>query len=589
MMDDDDDDDEVPSLSSICILILAKFPDQIRIPVRLHYSELTLTRHPLQLCRHLDPLLWITLVQIYDHLPDSLSSCNIPLYYQHLPLLQRVLSTSNFSLITILDLPACPDLNDQSIYTLNLLHSLVAFDASATSLSSYAIKVLARTLVYTQYDTTRRGPWPLRILRLRDCRKIDNTVYSHISLFPLLSVVDLRGTGCTHHPSTLFRPAATSSSILYHPSPLSAALSFLQSTAPLHSSQNVFSLHITTLHHPPLPHRRSTIAPQNSFVVIPSKHSKLIMGDAEALQSHVDIKRHEWHRNSTIATDTKVRIYRPFAHSEVCSCGGKPEKQDDASNGYSKKSAPSSRPSPLFIDASMSELAPLSTSASDTRPSPSPSAVDAETAASLTPPTTGIQQLLPYQAPHHTSLSSTASFYYHEARRDTLSHKGYSADAYYARARAAENTEYGSFLMLYRDPPPWSILETAASSSIPEESVKKRAVTAKLDRNQVENTKKHDYKRAALEALRKSATRTVSGQRGPSRPYPHSPSPSTSTQSRNPFRPDVRKREPQSQQGTSRSQGSVKPLKPISAVKIPSLPSEMRRQSFLSPAPARRT
>ena len=171
-----------PSLSSICLQIISHQVLPL-LPFRLNYrSEIT---PPFSL----NPLLWITLVQIYDYLPDCVRSFNIPLHHSHLPLLQRVPSTSIFSLITILDLPACPELTDHSISALNILHSLVAFDASATTLSSYAISVLARTLVYTQYDTTRRGPWSLRILRLANCNNIDNTVYSHISLFPLLSVV----------------------------------------------------------------------------------------------------------------------------------------------------------------------------------------------------------------------------------------------------------------------------------------------------------------------------------------------------------------------------------------------------------------
>ena len=175
--------DRVPSLSSICLHILAKFPDQVRLTTRLYYrSEITA---PFSL----DPRLWCILVQVYDGLPQCLHSYNIPLSDIHLPLLQRVPSTPQFSLITLLDLPACPDLTDDSISTLKLLHSLVAFDASATVLSSHAVKVLARTLVYTEYDTTRRGPWTLRILRLRNCKNIDNNVYSHLPIFPLLSVV----------------------------------------------------------------------------------------------------------------------------------------------------------------------------------------------------------------------------------------------------------------------------------------------------------------------------------------------------------------------------------------------------------------
>jgi hypothetical protein len=176
----------VPSLSSICLNIIADhLPDQLNLAFRLNYrTEISPPRLFI-----LNPKLWITLVQLYDDLPICLHSYNIPLFHPHLPLLQRVPSTSHFSLLTILDLPACQELTDHFISTLKFLHSLVAFDASATALSSYAVKVLARTLVCTEYDTAPRGPWSLRILRLRNCKNIDNTVYSHISLFPLLSVV----------------------------------------------------------------------------------------------------------------------------------------------------------------------------------------------------------------------------------------------------------------------------------------------------------------------------------------------------------------------------------------------------------------
>jgi hypothetical protein len=176
----------LPSLSAICLLILAKYSDELCLPVRLHYRpEIT----PSTSFQRLDPRLWAVLVQIYDDLPVCLGSYNIPLSDLHLPLLQRLSCTSQFSIITILDLPACPDLTDDTIYALKLLHSLVAFDASATTISSYAIKVLSHTLVATEYDATPRGPWSLRILRLRNCKNIDNVVYSHISPFPLLSVV----------------------------------------------------------------------------------------------------------------------------------------------------------------------------------------------------------------------------------------------------------------------------------------------------------------------------------------------------------------------------------------------------------------
>lgn len=180
----------LPSLTSLCLRLIAQFPDDVHmLPFRLNYRPELGLPASLPCLARLHPLLWITLAQVYDGLPDCLATYSIPLSDQHIPLLQRVPHTPLFSLLTILDLPACPELTDDSIYVLKSLHSLVAFDASATVISPYAIKVLARSLVHMEQDSKRNGPWTLRILRLRNCRNIDDSVHSYFCSFPLLSVI----------------------------------------------------------------------------------------------------------------------------------------------------------------------------------------------------------------------------------------------------------------------------------------------------------------------------------------------------------------------------------------------------------------
>ncbi|TFK42591.1 hypothetical protein BDQ12DRAFT_283456 [Crucibulum laeve] len=187
----------VPSLSWICIQKLYHYPDQVdltNLQIRLNYrsylrfDSILIPDYP-----NIDPRLWATLVQVYDALPDKLESFPIPLDDVHLPLLQRIRSTPLFSLVTVLELPACPDLTDDTIVHLKFLHTLSAFDASATRITAYAIRSLAGTLQINgdakPKDTRHRGPWMLRILRLRHCKAVTNDVFPHLLKFPLLSVI----------------------------------------------------------------------------------------------------------------------------------------------------------------------------------------------------------------------------------------------------------------------------------------------------------------------------------------------------------------------------------------------------------------
>ncbi|KAJ7774816.1 hypothetical protein B0H16DRAFT_1880034 [Mycena metata] len=198
-----------------------------------------------------DPRLWATIVQVYDSLPPIFQSYPIPLSDIHLPVLQRIQCTPQFTLVTILELPGCRELSDTTIVNLKHLHSLAALDASSTSLSSHGVKILAGTVLKSDEDQTRKGPWGLRILRLRHCKNVDNKISLHLAEFRLLSILDVRGTQC-HSAAFVpsFEPAATARQKLYHPTPLQHSLDLLVSICELFSSPNVFTLYINTLHHP---------------------------------------------------------------------------------------------------------------------------------------------------------------------------------------------------------------------------------------------------------------------------------------------------------------------------------------------------
>jgi hypothetical protein len=194
----------VPSLTYFVIKKLIEYPDQVNIGrVRLRYQppsspssydilralipDFDLNPDSTFSLDRVDPRLWAVLIQVYTNLPEVLRIYHIPLSDRHLPILQRVSSTSEFSLITVLDLSGCSQLTDDTILELKVLNSLCAMDASATELSGYGIKRLSNSLGWSESE--KRGPWCLRMLRLRNCKKVDNSVFTSLFNFPLLSVV----------------------------------------------------------------------------------------------------------------------------------------------------------------------------------------------------------------------------------------------------------------------------------------------------------------------------------------------------------------------------------------------------------------
>lgn len=138
----------------------------------------------------IDPRLWAVIVQVFSNLPNLFYLYATALSDKHLPLLQQIPSTTHFSLVTVLDLPGQPELTDNTITQLKNLHTLCAIDASCTSLSAHGIARLANTLTWADDASgERRGPWGLRMLRLRKCSNIKDDVLPHLAAFPLLSVV----------------------------------------------------------------------------------------------------------------------------------------------------------------------------------------------------------------------------------------------------------------------------------------------------------------------------------------------------------------------------------------------------------------
>ncbi|PIL23964.1 hypothetical protein GSI_13715 [Ganoderma sinense ZZ0214-1] len=267
----------LPPLKYFCIKALVEWPDQVHVlgPAQLRYQAPSLHNHfdILQALipayrpfsphhddldmRLVDPRLWAVLTQIYHQLPPPFRTYTLPLSDIHLPLLQRIPSTSHFSLITILSLSRCRMLTDDTVVELRQLHTLAALDASVTALGSWGVYRLARTLSWSDEEDDeapqRRGPYGLRVLYLNNCLNIDNKVLSYLSRFPLLSVVDLRGTTCKPWLEPNFPFNASSDTCLYEPTNLAGVLAHLSSLtekpSTLFSTRTPYILRVNSLYH----------------------------------------------------------------------------------------------------------------------------------------------------------------------------------------------------------------------------------------------------------------------------------------------------------------------------------------------------
>ena len=204
----------VPSLQSLCLKTLAEYPNQLYrldagLDLRHRYipasgkGEHDLLRELIPTYDHLaskkdslkrvDPRLWATLIQTCKGLPETFRSYELPLEDLHLPLLQDIPSTSQFTMVTTLALSKCDELHDDSVAELGRLHGLVALDISHTIVSSWGVKRLTKTLLKqppSEFSSLQMsGPWGLRILSLRECMNVDNEAIPSLVQFPLLSVV----------------------------------------------------------------------------------------------------------------------------------------------------------------------------------------------------------------------------------------------------------------------------------------------------------------------------------------------------------------------------------------------------------------
>ncbi|KAG5642189.1 hypothetical protein DXG03_003427 [Asterophora parasitica] len=539
--------DRVPSLSALCLLLLAEFPDAVhQLPARLSLAAAppdVLPTGP----RPADPRLWATLAQVYAGLPAHWHAYPLPLADAHVPLLQRIPHTPRFSLLTLLDLPACPHLTDASIPALSQLHSLVALDASATSLTSYAVKALAGTMVVDADG--RRGPWPLRVLRLRYCTSIDDDVYHHLPKFPLLSVIDLRGTQC-RTTNTVFNPS--SDTILFHPAPLAAAVDALAGQD-LCSSPNTSRLVIATLHHPLRTAPTSIVVPQESYVFVRPKLSRTTQESDYHLQPPSQ-------RIKPPKDDPRDQFYvQPFCDSN----------RDDRDNNHAD----------FFGDVSSSGLG-YDSEEEDAQSDESEFEL-------LALPTAGPSNapqrpfLAPSLSPPRRSTEAAPETFYRtlpplDPRRKYDPINDYDAKMYYARvpleASSRPTSRHDTKLALYRPPPPWTVLEER-TAALARERVDVKAkpssgmITAEVNRSRAmgrgtcKGTPIVDQRR--LDELKKGASARM--QSSPATPSVGS------APGRNPFRrPSTGT--PSAGPSGSGSARVAKPLIPISAVAVPVLP-----------------
>lgn len=264
----------VPPLAYFCIRALTPHADQLHhlqhtVPYNKDVVSALVPRKPAPLAaenKHsqpfftsiVNPRLLATLAQVMHPLPKEFRDYDIPLSDAHLPLLQQVPSRENFCFVTLLALPYCKEVCDDTIGVIRRLNTLAALDIRGTTVGSYGLTVLARCLSWSDDELqSRTGCWGLRILSLHSCTNIGNEALPILSKFPLLSSIDLRFTGCTRHAVSKhladagFRPS--SNRLLFYPVPLDISLKQLENLCPtsLYSCglTSVFKLHIDKLNH----------------------------------------------------------------------------------------------------------------------------------------------------------------------------------------------------------------------------------------------------------------------------------------------------------------------------------------------------
>ncbi|PPQ71977.1 hypothetical protein CVT24_008194 [Panaeolus cyanescens] len=272
----------VISLVSICLLALSNYPQHANLlPTPLYLRDNSTIN---DIIHHLNPTLWLTLIQVFHNLPRYLSNYSLSFNHPDLELSQSISSTKNFALISILDLSACQQLSDTTITRLKILHNLIALNLSQTSITHIAIRNLTQSL---SVDAQRSpiGPWSLRLLSLRNCPNVADSVFPELVKFPLLTVIDLRGTRCT--PSSSFPFGSCTVDEFYHPTSLEDSIKHLHGSFPdTFSSSNVYYLNITDWEPTKAPNK-VIVASENAFAVFPSNpQDKITTGNTLRLQMH---------------------------------------------------------------------------------------------------------------------------------------------------------------------------------------------------------------------------------------------------------------------------------------------------------------
>jgi hypothetical protein len=259
----------VPPLAYFCIRALTPYPDQLHsLQHPVSYSEEVVRAlvpqkvipHDIMLAKtkgaesdgwynmldiqSVDPRLWATIVQVMHPLPAEFLDYELPLSDLRLPLLQQVPSRDNFCFVTLLALPGCNEVCDETIGVLRRLNTLAALDLQGTRVGPYGLTVLARSLSWGGDELqTRTGCWGLRILRLHSCTNIDNAALPILSKFPLLSSIGpfFLSRDVTHHS---FMSNGQTSDSLAAPHVLSPNILLLPDSNPLQIVPCFIPLHL---------------------------------------------------------------------------------------------------------------------------------------------------------------------------------------------------------------------------------------------------------------------------------------------------------------------------------------------------------
>ncbi|KAK0240148.1 hypothetical protein EDD85DRAFT_824464 [Armillaria nabsnona] len=481
-----------------------------------------------------DPRLWATLIQLYStSLPESFERYPIPLSDIYLPLLQQIPSTSNFTLITILELPDCEELADSSISELRHLSSLCALEASGTMVTDYGVSVLSKMMGWYD-DGRRRGPWPLRILRLRSCRGITHKVFHYVKSFPLLAVLDLRGTKCT--VSSCTHPWSVSSNPdLYHPTPLRTSLTILSSLMPppckMFSSSSVFNLYIDTVEYAH-PHRskfkdesppktlngkgrcrETAVGLENTAITllphkdIPDSKDNVLVAQVAPEQLPARRSRRKYSRGVSPASNENTSyLYDSdilnlfdgdigsadelsYSEDEFETDGEESERDADLRHFYSSN--------PIISQQGTSQPSPISVNQSPATPlSVHPSDWMAKVTATE----------MAEQNSHHAALA-----FYLGVQRHSLSPQepaGHRAEEIYpAQERTFRLIGLNNGSMFYRTPPDWSILENTSNPEKEDPLPAKRSNTEKA-------AFKMDTAKARLMAEWRTSLSSTSAEKG---------------------------------------------------------------------------